>query len=592
MDNKLGPKVSIIIPVYNGSNFVKKAIDSALAQTYKNIEIIVVNDGSTDEKRTEEICLSYGKRIRYFHKENGGVATALNFGIEKMNGEYFSWLSHDDVYKPDKIKKQIEFLEKNKEKNIILFSNYELMDQEGKFLSKVTLDHKTLIEKPEYALLRGAINGITLLIPKKAFDEHGGFNKDLKCTQDYDMWKRIMSNYKFIHSEDIQTKTRIHPEQDSNKHPDMISEGDKLWIGMMSDLPIKTKERLEGGEQNFYKEMVTFLKNTPYKGGMDFANNKVDSLHDGMKMKIGETKVSVIIPFYNRIPLLFKSLESVISQTHKNIEILLINDASTDDLTELNSYLKRDNRIILINLSKNSGAAAARNVGMKKATGEYIAFLDSDDLFQKDKIEEQLIAISLSTYNVSHTSYLRRDRISDMYMNSGNLSGNAIPEIIKMCLIATPTVMIRSEYLQENNFSFKEHLRIGEDVCFWLEILRSSKLLGLDKAYTIVNVNHESSSNDEKKQLQGLTNILSFILSDPEFSKYHHEISNLCNGFVDLSNRIQKEEDRTNGVSSYNFFQSKPKNPVLKFIYLCKYQGFTLTIKKILRKYGGRLLKI
>ena len=101
---KFNPLVSIIIPVYNGENYVAEAIDSALAQTYDNIEIIVVNDGSED--RTDEICKSYGNKIRYFKKENGGTSTALNLGIKNMNGEYFSWLSHDDKYYPNKIKRQ------------------------------------------------------------------------------------------------------------------------------------------------------------------------------------------------------------------------------------------------------------------------------------------------------------------------------------------------------------------------------------------------------------------------------------------------------------------------------------------------------
>ena len=83
------PKVSIVIPVYNGANFLREAIDSALGQTYPNIEILVVNDGSDDGGETESIALSYGNQIRYFRKENGGVATALNFGIEHMKGDYF-----------------------------------------------------------------------------------------------------------------------------------------------------------------------------------------------------------------------------------------------------------------------------------------------------------------------------------------------------------------------------------------------------------------------------------------------------------------------------------------------------------------------
>ena len=102
------PLVSIVIPVYNGENYLEEAIESALAQTYNNIEIIVVNDGSVDN--TDAICKKYKNKIRYFKKENGGVASALNLAIEKMQGKYFSWLSHDDLYFPQKIENQINFL--------------------------------------------------------------------------------------------------------------------------------------------------------------------------------------------------------------------------------------------------------------------------------------------------------------------------------------------------------------------------------------------------------------------------------------------------------------------------------------------------
>ena len=101
------PKVSIIIPVYNGSNFLAQAINAALAQTYPNCEILVINDGSQDHGASEKIALSYGNKIKYYLKENGGVSSALNFAFKKMTGEWFSWLSHDDLYYPQKIEKQI-----------------------------------------------------------------------------------------------------------------------------------------------------------------------------------------------------------------------------------------------------------------------------------------------------------------------------------------------------------------------------------------------------------------------------------------------------------------------------------------------------
>ena len=102
------PKISIVIPAYNASNYLAEAIDSALAQTYPNVEIIVVNDGSKDDGATRAVALSYGDKIRYFEKENGGSSSALNVGIANMTGEWFSWLSHDDLYVPEKLEKQIE----------------------------------------------------------------------------------------------------------------------------------------------------------------------------------------------------------------------------------------------------------------------------------------------------------------------------------------------------------------------------------------------------------------------------------------------------------------------------------------------------
>ena len=132
------PQVSIVIPVYNGSNYLADAIDSTLAQTYTNTEVIVINDGSNDGDKTEKIALSYGNQIRYFAKENGGVSSALNLGIQKAEGEYISWLSHDDAYLPDKIQTQIEHL-KDTSRDTILFSDYEIIDENSNFVRKVKI---------------------------------------------------------------------------------------------------------------------------------------------------------------------------------------------------------------------------------------------------------------------------------------------------------------------------------------------------------------------------------------------------------------------------------------------------------------------
>ena len=185
---KFNPKVSIIIPVYNGSNYLKEAIDSALAQTYKNTEIIVVNDGSNDKGATEKIAKSYGKKIRYFNKENGGVATALNFGIEKMTGEYFSWLSHDDIYYPEKVEKQVEVLSKLENKETIIYSNVEYINEFSETINITRYEDlysSRQLSSGVLPVLKGLTNGCTMMIPKQLFKESGNFNEKLITCNDY-----------------------------------------------------------------------------------------------------------------------------------------------------------------------------------------------------------------------------------------------------------------------------------------------------------------------------------------------------------------------------------------------------------------------
>lgn len=260
------PLVSIIIPVYNGSNYMKDAINSALAQTYKNIEIIVVNDGSNDRGKTDRIAKSYGKKIRYFRKENGGVSSALNLGISKMKGEYFSWLSHDDMYFPEKVETEINYLREHRllGKKVIPYSDYLLVNAKGKNISEVKIIHEVAEKKPEYALMRGLINGNSMLIPKSAWDEYGGLDTSLKATQDYEKWFDMNKTYAFVHVPGVLIKSRYHSKQVTNTSPKVRTEGNELWTKMVKSVPDKRKKELNGSIYGYYFQLVEFLKNTPY----------------------------------------------------------------------------------------------------------------------------------------------------------------------------------------------------------------------------------------------------------------------------------------------------------------------------------------
>lgn len=210
-------KVSIIIPVYNGSNYMKEAIDSALAQTYPNIEIIVVNDGSKDEGMTEKIALSYGNKIKYIKKENGGVSSALNYGISAMSGEYFSWLSHDDVYTPEKIEKQIEALKKSKKVDAAVICNWDTIDKDSKRIKVAQhLNEEAILNwnKALLCMLNKTFHGCAFLIPKKCFDKVGYFNEELRYCQDVLMWWKIfLSEVSLVFCDYVGVHARVHANQ-------------------------------------------------------------------------------------------------------------------------------------------------------------------------------------------------------------------------------------------------------------------------------------------------------------------------------------------------------------------------------------------
>lgn len=255
-------KASIIIPVYNGSNFLKEAIDSALGQTYGNMEVLVINDGSNDNGATEKIALSYGSRIRYFSKENGGVSSALNLGIEKMTGDFFSWLSHDDVYKPEKIEKQISFHQSSNQSDAVVYGDYEIINDRSKIIDEIILTRQYSTEqlnKSLFPVFRGLINGCTLLIPKTHFDRVGNFNEALRTTQDYELWFRILRQSDVLYCPGSYVQSRVHASQ-ASKVKAHIEECDELWIQLLNEISVEEMGELEETPFNFFYNTSVYLR--------------------------------------------------------------------------------------------------------------------------------------------------------------------------------------------------------------------------------------------------------------------------------------------------------------------------------------------
>lgn len=239
------PLVTIVIPVYNGANYLNESINSALEQTYANKEIIVVNDGSTDNGETEKIALSYGDKIRYISKVNGGVSSALNLCIDNMHGEWLSWLSHDDLYYPNKVEEEVNYVGRLLEKNpdldlnrVVVRCAAESIDKNGntilKYNYKDVREKEPLIEMILNNVYNYRLAGCSFLLPADAFRTVGKFNENIRTVSDAEYWYRLLfAGFDFYYLDKCLIRGRVHKRQvGKTKVTTFDTEGNQLhrWI--------------------------------------------------------------------------------------------------------------------------------------------------------------------------------------------------------------------------------------------------------------------------------------------------------------------------------------------------------------------------
>jgi glycosyltransferase involved in cell wall biosynthesis len=227
------PLVSVIIPVYNGTNYLAEAVESVFQQTYPNIELLIVDDGSTDG--TWELIQSFGDRVKGLRKENGGVASAMNRGIVESSGRYIAWLSHDDLFLPEKLSQQVAFLHRAGDCRAC-FTDYAAIDARGHRLRSVRTPELPRNQLRRHLFGRMFINGSTMVIARDCFDEIGLFREDLRTTQDAEMWFRILDLWNIGRVAEILGLQRVHPEQGSHDEGPHIRDKQALYTEIFQRL--------------------------------------------------------------------------------------------------------------------------------------------------------------------------------------------------------------------------------------------------------------------------------------------------------------------------------------------------------------------
>lgn len=207
--------------------------------------------------------------------------------------------------------------------------------------------------------------------------------------------------------------------------------------------------------------------------------------------------ISIIIPAYNSEKYIIETINSVLAQTYKDWELLIVDDCSTDDTAKIiKSYVKKDNRIKYFKTDKNTGAFCARNIGIKKAVGDFICFLDSDDVWTKDKLKTQLQFMQNNICDVSSHGY-------DYIDETGNkIKGKVLPlkqftlkSYMSNTCISMDTVMLNIKTMGKQYFPPVER---REDCAFWIDLLgQGYSIYGMDKIMASYRLHKNQVSNNK-----------------------------------------------------------------------------------------------
>ena len=652
------PKISIIMPIYNSENFIKESLNSLINQTFKNFELICVNDGSTDN--TLNILREYEKkdeRIKIINQDNMGAGIARNVGMKNAKGDYLMFLDSDDIFEQKMLEELfITFITNNVD---IVICNSINFNSENKLFTKNYLISNKKINKTfsSFDIKKDFFN-LFIWWPwdkifKKKFIENLGINfQNLKSTNDLFFIASsviIAKNISFIDKIFINHRVGNKNSIENSRY--------KTWENFYYALKslkkfLKEKNLYKRFKQDFinyvasfsiwnletiFEEPFCFLylklknewfnefglskhneaffyNNNIYKKIKYILNSELEQIEnrnevDKNLFHIIEQKlfcipkVSVIITIYNSEKYLSDCLNSIINQTLKEIEIICINDGSTDNsLQILNYYKKKDNRIIIFN-QKNKGVNSARNLGLKKAKGEFILFFDSDDLLITEALEKlynlgkyknlEIILFNLKFIFENNITEIKFPNIFYKINNFKNIIKSGKDIFLNMIkenkFILSPYLQfINHNFLIKNKKKFLKRIKYDDILFFYDLILKANRIFETDEIFYVKNINEKFNKKTDKL----IKKLNDYIISIKElfnqsiiiFNK-NNIINNSLELFIDnieeliffVFNKIQK-----NKLILINQFHKKDKILLLFILFNKKID--TNFIQNIIKK--------
>lgn len=291
--NTLGPNknlVSIVMPVYNAAAYLKEAIESVLHQNFKNFEFILINDGSTDE--SEQIIKNFSdERISYHSQTNEGVAASLNKGIKLAKGKYIWRHDADDTSLPDKLEKQVSFLENNPA-YALCATQIAFMTQRGKIAYQYRQPKNAYFKGSPYVEVQSEhfnpyspITHATVLVRRDVILKLNGFRPEFITAEDVDLWLRLIQQYKAVVLNQCDYFVRLNNSSATQRHKTSTKHFKEIALKFAEERKLKGSDPLMRGEDMpAIKYEDPIFNTSPKLNGKELRS---DILNFGYKVKVG-----------------------------------------------------------------------------------------------------------------------------------------------------------------------------------------------------------------------------------------------------------------------------------------------------------------
>lgn len=552
-------KVSIIMPVYNGKEFLSESIESILNQSYTDFEFIIVNEfGSNDG--SDLIIQNYAKKDnRIIFIQNGkreGIAESLNIALRKAKGKYIARMDSDDISMPDRISEQVSYLEKNPEIGLCGIQPTFFGTQKMEW--KVSTD--PIYIKNSIFFYSPCVHP-TIMFRSELVKKYDIFyNKNYKASEDYDFLAKFakvtlisninnpklfkyrlhntnatyennevgLKNYSQIMSNLFKEQLKLDFTDEEinllNCHISLNPYSENELFQKYLELDKLLKMILVNSYYNDYNvsEMFNVLRNRFFEiknciNSKNLSNKELINFYLDVSIfnndtfdknfvknpKSIEPQISVLLPVYNSQDYILDSILSILNQTFTNFELLILYEAGITDRTLDYINIIDDKRIRIIKNKTKLGLAGSLNAGIKQAKGKYIARIDSDDISKPDRFTKQYEFLEKHPNIDICSTWQQHFGPNYTWIHETPYENEKIKALLLFeCCICHSTVMFRKDKFIKNNLFYRTDIR-QEDFELWC---RASDCCNFAVIQEILGLYRLHSSNITFNDLNNVSN--------------------------------------------------------------------------------------